>query len=362
MQITERKLSLSSQPLRILQTLFSPKERVCFFDIETTGLSPKVSSLYLIGALWFEPDTNEFHCRQWFADDYISEQDILVSFASFLSDFTTVAHYNGAGFDIPYIEKKCMALAIPSPFDGLNSFDIFREIRTLKTLFSAPNLKLNTAEKLCGFLRQDTLSGKECIEVYSTFMQKKFFRDNQRETEKQRLLLHNSDDLVGTYSCGWLLSFRQSAVFTGYDVSCDSICITYSTTVPFPFPACLEKENNISLTYEEDKIQLHLPLFHGTLYHFFPNYKDYYYLPGEDTAIHKSVGAFVEKDFRQQAKASNCYLKKEDDFVLIPFTHLENYGTTFQLHNKSKEQYLTLSEIEKQDSSFFEEILSHCRS
>ena len=49
----------------------APAENICFFDIETTGLSAAVSSLYLIGTITFE--NNEWVLNQWFADDYVSE-------------------------------------------------------------------------------------------------------------------------------------------------------------------------------------------------------------------------------------------------------------------------------------------------
>ena len=41
-----------------------------------------------------------------------------------------------------------------------------------------------------------------------------------------------------------------------------------------------------------------------TLKYFYDNYKDYFYLPKEDTAIHKSVATYVDKDFRQKAKTA----------------------------------------------------------
>ena len=56
-----------------------PVEQVCFFDIETTGLSPDISSLYLLGAAFVENGT--WRLIQWYADDYISEADILSAFS-----------------------------------------------------------------------------------------------------------------------------------------------------------------------------------------------------------------------------------------------------------------------------------------
>ena len=49
--------------------------------------------------------------------------------------------------------------------------------------------------------------------------------------------------------------------------------------------------------------------------YFYSNYKDYYYLPQEDIAIHKSVAGFVDKEFRQQALASNCYTRKVSSYL-----------------------------------------------
>ena len=59
------------------------KNEIAFFDIETTGLSPKVSSLYLIGMMYFDNETNSWTLTQWFADNYKSESEILTSFLSF---------------------------------------------------------------------------------------------------------------------------------------------------------------------------------------------------------------------------------------------------------------------------------------
>ena len=49
--------------------------------------------------------------------------------------------------------------------------------------------------------------------------------------------------------------------------------------------------------------------------YFYSNYKEYYYLPAEDTAMHKSVAAFVDPQFREPAKASPCYTRKEGAFL-----------------------------------------------
>ncbi len=125
MQITEQRIDIESSLLKnCLQALPCPPGDICFFDIETTGLSPHVSSLFLIGAAWYAEGV--LMLRQWFADDYISEKEILSSFAAFAGPFSTFIHYNGSTFDIPYLEKKYLAHGLPSPFCGKESLDLYR--------------------------------------------------------------------------------------------------------------------------------------------------------------------------------------------------------------------------------------------
>ena len=68
-----------------------------------------------------------------------------------------------------------------------------------------------------------------------------------------------------------------------------------------------------------------LPYIEETLKHFFKDYRNYYYLPEEDRAVHKSVGCYVERKYRRAAKASTCYIKKAGIFLPIPKTQ-KHYG------------------------------------
>ena len=57
--------------------------------------------------------------------------------------------------------------------------------------------------------------------------------------------------------------------------------------------------------------RLRVRLFEGELRFFYDGSpKDYYYLPAEDIAVHKSIASAVDKEHRVQANASNCYGKK----------------------------------------------------
>lgn len=293
-----------------------PAEKACFFDIETTGLSPRVSSLYLIGAAYLQE--GQWHIEQWFADDYTSEEEILRSFAASVSSFDTVVHYNGSTFDIPYLEKKYRSCHLASPFTGKNSLDLYRQIQKRKNAFPTRDKKLTTMERFAGFQRHDTYSGKDCIQLYTDFMHKKYFRDPDSDQKKKKLLLHNHDDLVGTIVCSLFLSYTQyKPVNPSYICQENKLCFMDTLMQPVPIPLSFE-EKGIRYEYKHNHFLLTVPLWEGTLYHYFPDYENYYYLPKEDMAVHKSVGSYVAPAFREKAKASNCYIKKTGTFLPLP--------------------------------------------
>ncbi len=342
-----------------IKALPFPGEQVCFFDIETTGLSPQVSSVYLIGAAWSEG--NSFHLIQWFADDYTSEKALLESFASFAGAFRAIVHYNGSTFDIPYLEKKYKEHNVPSPFSSMESLDLYREIRRQKVWLSSSDRKLATMEKLLSFRRQDCYTGKDCIDLYTRFMHKKFFRDTQAEVLKKNLLLHNHDDLIGTLICSQFLYYtRYHEKNPGFIRKDNQIQIT--DYIEGVFPIQWEKESEWwKIHFYGNKIQVDLPLYNGTLYHFYRDYKNYYYLPEEDAAIHKSVGIYVDPSRREKATAANCYTKKTGTFLPLPCRFTEESTPLFRKERKARDSYLYFDpQNPTLDKKTMGQILSHC--
>lgn len=86
---------------------------------------------------------------------------------------------------------------------------------------------------------------------------------------------------------------------------------------------------------EGNQVQLLVYGFSGTLKYFFQDYKNYYYLPAEDQAIHKSVAAYMDKKNRWPAKASTCYIKKSGNFLPSPAV-----GTYFLSEWKASDAWL----------------------
>ena len=84
-----------------------------------------------------------------------------------------------------------------------------------------------------------------------------------------------------------------------------------------PVPVSFRGEG-FSLEAEENRLTLFLPRTRGTMLYFYDNYRDYYYLPAEDRAIHKSVAEFVDRASKVRATARTACTKKEGVFFHHP--------------------------------------------
>lgn len=297
-----------------------PKKDLLFFDIETTGFSPQTSALYLIGALYYEE--NSWHVIQWFANDYSSEKEILTAFFAFQQNFSYLIHFNGNGFDIPFLEKKCLQHELTdTSYKFIQGFDIYKAIFPYKKRFLTENLKQKTLEEFLQISRDDCYSGKELIKIYRKYLKEKTC-SKEREELEQLLLLHNHDDLVGMLQFSSILYLKDlldgSILPYNLQLEITENSLLFTGKLPFSISCLLtSKNNNHNLTIKNNFFSLEIFLYEGDLYFFYPNYKDYFYLPKEDIAIHKSVATYVDKNFREKAKKENCYTKKTGIFLPV---------------------------------------------
>lgn len=320
-----------------------PLEQVLFFDIETTGFAHKNSQIYLIGCLYFK---DNIPCiRQFFANHMGEETEILTAFFDFSKTFHTLIHFNGNGFDIPYLLGKCEFFQIPGDFSAFTQHDIYKLITPYKKLFGLPNLKQKTIEKFASIRREDQYTGGELIPIYHSYAK------NPTSDLLHILLLHNYEDLEGMLKLSSLLSltyFNEDGMqYQSYEENDQDITFFFRHTYPLPFS--FHRENDFfSMESTEEGFHITIPVYTGTLKYFYPDYKNYYYLPVEDMAIHKSVADYVDKNYRQKAKASNCYTKKEDRFLLQPY---EIFSPAFRRECKDKVCYFSTEQLKSIDTS-----------
>ncbi|MDE6626776.1 MAG: ribonuclease H-like domain-containing protein [Lachnospiraceae bacterium] len=320
---------------------FYPDSSLLFFDIETTGFAAGHSTLYLIGALWYEDDC--IRITQWFNDDGYCESELLSSFEAFCKNFTHLVHFNGLGFDLPYLKQKSESLQIPfSIGTRLIQIDILKEIRTYKKIFLLENMKQTSLEKYLEIERKDTYNGRDLINIYQQYVA---HPDSRKE---ELLLLHNHDDLLGMPQISRILNYK--AFFEENDIL--SFQITQEDKkLKFSFscsPFCsLPKRLSLSaggmfLNAIEESAQLYIPITEGTLMHYFRDYKNYYYLPKEDMAVHKSVATYVAAENKEKATKDTCYIKKTDAF--IPCHTTDRYDL-FKTSATSKCSYQTTASL-----------------
>src|SRR5690554_2112792 len=105
-------------------------DKIVFFDIETTGFTAESTYLYLIGCIYLKDSS--LHMIQWFAEDIREEGQLISNFFEFIKNYKLLVHYNGSGFDIPYLTKKCELLNLDYSFKDIFSLDIYKKISPIK--------------------------------------------------------------------------------------------------------------------------------------------------------------------------------------------------------------------------------------
>ena len=328
-------------------------DEILFIDIETTGLSPKTADLYLIGVSYRQSST--WHLVQFMAESVDHEKEILINFQNLLKDFKYVVHFNGNRFDIPFLQAKFAKYDMNDAFENVESFDLYKKISPYKLQLGLPDCKQKTIELYLGIDREDKYDGGKLIPIYHEFVEDK-------DPEKLRLLLlHNFEDVKGMFDLlpmmryleffnlfrnmpkvsirtdeeiddnayDYELPVRARKVQANYYKDIDGSKkqeVYMKLTLPFELPSSLSGNlDNCYFKIVGKEATLRVPLYEQELKYYYSNYKDYYYLPKEDMAIHKSIAEFVDKAYREKATPENCYTKKagqyllEWDLVFAPF-------------------------------------------
>ncbi len=340
-------------------SLIGPRERLVFFDIETTGLSSGRSEVYLIGCLGFEEGEGWRH-RAWFSEGMEDEPLILGAFCDMLMEKRKrhaphkpiLVTYNGEGFDLPFISACLRSYCLPDIKDAVLSFDLYRELKSLKPVLGLPNMKLKSLERYLGIDREDRFSGGELIPIYHRY------RSTGDQELLSKLLLHNGEDIVNLPQICRLLSYGElfSGKFSLLSASVEELLKDSFLDLRFELCDGLPREliyeqgpYSISASGKEARLlNIVVRLHKGELKYFFADHKNYYYLPEEDRAIHKSVGQFVEKKARRQATRETCYQREsgiflpEEDIIYAP-VYYESYKGE-QLYARFSEELLSDSQ------------------
>ena len=303
-----------------------PPEDFLFYDIETTGLSPRNSSLYLLGVLLFQKE--EMEIIQYFSDSVSSEEELLSAFLSLCEGRKVLLSFNGCGFDNRYMESLSKSYHRAPLHLSLFQADLFRLIRRRKQFYGMESCSLKSCEAFLGIDRKDPYHGGELIAVYRDFL-----KDKDRE-KKKMLLLHNLEDVKNLPALLSFLSYeflfqgkirflgeahtdrRMQEEDTEKNPTAESILLQF--LLPEEVPTALTHVlKHCTLRISGKEVSLSVPLYRGELSCFFQNYKDYVYIPAEDRAVHKSLSSLYPKAMWEKAKKETAYQKLNAVFLPV---------------------------------------------
>lgn len=337
-----------------------------YYDIETTGLSHRASHIYLIGVL--ARNDGNWRLTQWFLDHPLKEKEMLEAFSDFLSSLpenAVLIDFNGSTFDLPYLRDKYAFYGMSSPIDSLPETDLFREVRKARKLLPVTSMKQKTLEDFLGTDRKDESSGGDLIEVYQNWLQ------DRDEDRLRQLLLHNRDDVLGLTKLLPLLAYPSLLAGNFHadllevspreaqetEVS-TPVAANFRVTPDLPLPVpvfCSAGAVRICPDPAGDAtLLLSVNGRRGEMKHFFSDYKNYYYLPEEDTAVHRSVGVYVDPAYRENAKASTAYIRKNG--VYFPQT-TELFHPVFLEKHRGKPLYFEATALTSADP---EQLRNYC--
>lgn len=352
-----------------------PKD-LLFFDIETTGFVADKSYLYLIGCCYCKNDSWRY--IQWFGESPAEERLLLTSFFEFMKHYKVLIHFNGNTFDLPYLMKKCQLNELTYHFHDIISIDLYKLANNYKHLLQFDRCNQKSIEKFFHIKREDLYSGGDLIQIYANYVgiaqleklqkgrlgreQITAYNDSSPSSNEllQVLLLHNKEDLLGLQSIAKLLYYDEffDGDFKIEQMNLDEnnrICFDLSLINKLPLPF-FTSEQDIVITANESNCMIKIPLFEGTLKYYMEDYKNYYYLPLEDSIILKSIAGSMDKEYRKNATKDTCYLKKTSLF-LPQFTNL--YTPEFKKDRKDKISYFECSDERLQDQNHIHDYLSH---
>lgn len=316
-----------------------------FFDIETTGFKADYCHIYLIGCAEFQGDVANI--TLFFAEKKQEEKAVLEAFTKLLATKKQCFTFNGNRFDIPFIETRATKHQVAIPFQEKSYFDLYLYIKQFSSLLQLPHYNQKSIEEYLGLYREDPYNGGELIAVY------KHYETHPNEEELSLLKQHNLDDVRGMLHLLPMLTFGYLYQKDNYEISTlqdaeNEIILQGKLQRPVPRPLVL-RGNGYYLKYEQTTFSAILYPEYTTLRYYYPNPKDYVYLPKEGIVIPKLLADSVPKSEKVRATKDNCYTTKESRFLPLPASGILDHACphVFQTDAKAKTRYMECSDIPK---------------
>lgn len=296
-----------------------------FLSLDTTGLLPEESHITILGAGYFK--NQAFHTILWLNETGFEDQDVLEAFLRFVDEmhFQTVITYYGRYFAFPFLAQKAESEAFHdswNQFLNLSHIDLYQTAKTFKDALGLRSCRQKALERRFDIKRSSSLSGKDLVSTYQRLVGLnrpglcEHFSDAMKKEGikvKDELIFHARENLCVLTRLSTLFvlqDLREGVIKEAHRV--DAQTFAFRMRGAFAGEIALSM-HGMALTLEGAEVTLRVPVYAAEedeeyfYKHPFRHYKDYYYLPMEDRAIHKSLASFVGREYKEKATAATCY-------------------------------------------------------
>jgi uncharacterized protein YprB with RNaseH-like and TPR domain len=174
---------------RNLPSIPVPICSVCFFDLETTGLSGGAGTVAFLAAIGRLDGSSRLIVHQYFLKDYPYEPEFLDCIEKELNNLQVVVTYNGSSFDMPlYSMRRGMNRLAPS-----KTVQHIDALHAARKLWRKPigNCSLQNIETVVlDTKRDDDVPGSEIPSVWFDFLKR------GSDSRLEKVFDHNAQDIV----------------------------------------------------------------------------------------------------------------------------------------------------------------------
>lgn len=379
--------------IKTTDTLFPQmsKKNIMVFDIDTTSFEAANGCIFLIGTLTYEDNT--LISRHYFSESISEETEIIEKFLDIAGDYNVLLSFKGESFDIAFIGKRIYELKKQNSQDRdlcdklsflynklqnirSRSYDVFNEIHAIKPYMDFTSTKLDALRAKFGQKITERVSGENISKFYVEHIAANKLKSLLEITGKpenvgfipdydpkpiEDELAHIDPDAGDRFLENILARNRENMEAVLYIMRLSHLFVMRQGH----FNICLETDP-ISLHIQECDFSIEIPLeiCELDLKIFYANFKDYYYFPAEDMAVHKSVAEFADAASKKKATSKTAYRKVSGSFVRIPTAYAKSdnnkASNRYKTDYEAEEYYLPLDEIKRLDTEKLKELAYYC--
>ena len=304
-------MKTNSFQIRPLSDSPQSSDGTVILDITATGRYWQTSDITSVSVIRLPaPGQLNASALRLTAEKQEDEYEILTVLAAQLDDIREIITFNGNAFDLPHLHAKYKAYGLADPLTGKNVRDLFAEYRFLAGFLGLPGRHLRDYDD---YLLQSVYAGRIPQSAAAA-----------SDAEKTVRIL-SYDALIALLDGHF--TFVRAEMIQDAETGTGSGKVLFTLEMADAFPGRISvTDEDCHLAVSGRTAQLLVRLTDGQLRYYHADTENYVYLPLEGYAVHRSVGAYVDKKHKEKAVRTNCFhLFTCSDTFLSDRKQLVNY-------------------------------------